>query len=295
MLFRWRAAMLLVACGSLASCRFLTAPSGGQSPLKPLRPSPDTVSLEVFSARFAPDDRRVSDELWTEVDEQQLSIETRRAVAQHGLRVGVLGPHPPAALVELLKITEKPVDASKRGEHDAAQLLEEPTVTMRAIFTRTGWRNEIIASKTIEELPLLERDGDQVRGHTFSKAEGRFVLRAYPQADGLVRLEVTPELQYGEAQQKWCANDGVLRQTSARPKKTFDGLDLNISLAAGQMLLITCLPGRQGSVGHWFFMEGAQDRCSQKLLAVRIAQATTDRSFAEPSLAERLDDVVAQP
>jgi hypothetical protein len=224
------------------------------------------------------------------------NIETRRLLAQHGFRAGIVGPQPPTALATLLKIVEKPTEPAEHGKKDPDQLLEEPTVTMRAIFTRTGWRNEIIASKVYEQLPLLERDGDEVRGRTYLKADGRFVVRAYPQPDNRVRLELTPELQYGEAQQHWSASDGVLRPESSRPKKTFDGLKLDVPLATGQMLLISCLPERRGSVGYWFFMEAIGERHSQKLLVVRLSQATPDSSFAETPLGERrLEEIVSRP
>jgi len=295
MRLRLRAAVLLVACGTLASCQFLSPPGGSKSPLRPLSPAPETVALEVFSARLAPGDRRLSEALWADVDEQQLPAETRRSLAQHGLRCGVIGPHPPPALVELLKITEHAADPATQGQRDPEQLLSEPTVTLRAIYTRAGWRNEIIASKTYDALPLLERDGDEVRGQTYHKAEGRFAMRAYPQSDGRVRLEISPELQFGDAQQRWTGSGGALRAEAARPKKTFDGLDLKIPLAPGEMLLVTCLPDRPGSVGHWFFMEDVGDRYSQKLLVVRLAQTTPDGSFAAPGLAERLESLIAEP
>ncbi len=288
-------AVLLVGCASLAGCQLLAPTPKGVSPLRPLQPSPETVGLEIFSARFAPDDQSVNVDLWQEVDEQQIPIDTRRQLAQHGFRAGVIGPQPPAELAKLLKIVEKAIPAASQGQQTVDQLMTEPTVTMRAIFTRAGWRNEVIASKTYEQLPLLERDGDAVRGRTYPKADGRFILKAYPQADGHVRLEATPELQYGDPRQHWSASDGVLRPEASRPQKTFDRLKLDVPLAPGQMLLITCLPERKGSVGYWFFMEAQDERYSQKLLVVRIAQATGDSSFTETPLAEKLEDLISRP
>ncbi len=186
--------------------------------------------------------------------------------------------NPPAVLSKLLNLAG---DAPAEQQQGKVDLQHEPMVTKHALYTQCGWRNELIASKTYDQLSLLERDGDQVRGRTYSKADGRFALKAFHEQDGRVRLELTPELQYGEAQQKWAASDGVLRPEAFRPKKVFEALRFEATLAAGQMLIISCLPDRSGSVGHYFFTEPNADQLAQKLLIIRMAQAGADGAFLE--------------
>jgi hypothetical protein len=291
---RTGAALSIGLCAVVAGCNLLAPSKPGKSPLKPLNVSPDAVSLEIFSARFAPGSRVVNEDLWREADEQKIPSELRRSLAQHGFRAGVIGPHPPTALAHVLKLAEKPVSQEHRAERDASQLLEEPSVTMQNIYTRPAWRNEIIASKTYDELSLLERDDDQVRGRTYHKADGRFILKVFPESDGRIRLELTPEIQYGEAQQRWTASDGVLRADATKPKKTFGTLELAVSLAAGEMLLVSCLDDRPGSVGHYFFTEPSDEKLSQKLLVIRLSQDTADSSFAA-GLIERWQQVISTP
>lgn len=285
-----RTALGLVLFGALAGCHLFEPHGQGKSPLSPLRPTPQSVGLEIFSARFPPTDASITSELWNEVDEQQLPSELRRQLTQNGFRVGVVGVHPPDALARLLKLAGEPIPAEQRG---AVPLEHEPLVTMRALYTQVGWRNEIIASKTYDQLSLLERDGDQVIGRTYAKADGRLALKAFVEPDGRVGIELTPELHYGEQQQKWGATDGVLRPESFRPKKTFEALRCRVPLAAGQMLLVTCLADRNGSVGHYFFTEPNGDQCAQKLVLIRIAQAGEDSSFTSPQ-AKRLADVIQE-
>jgi hypothetical protein len=291
---RTGAALSFCVCVVTAGCQLLATHGPGRSPLKPLSVSPDSIGLEVFSARFAAGNRDVNEELWRDADEQKIPSDLRRALAQHGFRAGVVGPHPPDALARLLKLAEKPVSPERRSERDATELLEEPTVTMQTIYTRAAWRNEIIASKTYDELSLLERDGDQVRGRTYRKADGRFILKAFPESDGRIRLELTPEIQHGDTQQRWTASEGVMRPDASKPKKTFGALELSASMAAGEMLLISCLNDRPGSVGHYFFTEPSDEKLSQKLLVIRVLQDPADSSFAG-ELVERWRQVISTP
>lgn len=285
-----RTALGLIVCAALVGCHLFEPHGAGRSPLTPLRPTPETVSLEIFSARFPPSDASVNGELWNEVDEQQLPSELRRQLAHSGFRIGVVGVNPPDVLARLLKLAGQSVPEEERNKVDVGH---EPLVTARALYTQVGWRNEIIASKTYDQLSLLERDGDGVSGRTYPRAEGRLALKAFTEADGRVAVELTPELQYGEPQQKWNATDGVLRPESVRPKKVLENLRCRVPLAAGQMLIITCLPERGGSIGHYFFTEPSGEECAQKLVLIRIAQAGQDSSFASPQ-ARRLDEVIQE-
>ena len=69
----------------------------------------------------------------------------------------------------------------------------------------------------------------------------------------------------------------ILKQE--RQTELFDELKMSATLAPGQMLLITCLPDRPGTVGHCFFAQADGEKPVQKLYVLRIAQARPDRSF----------------
>lgn len=111
---------------------------------------------------------------------------------------------------------------------------QEPAVTMRLLAVRSNHRSELVASSIHDQLSLLERDGGQVVGRTYAKAEGRFALRATDTASGRVQIELVPELHYGEQQQRWNGADGVIRLEAARPKRVFDELKLSAQLCPGR-------------------------------------------------------------
>lgn len=277
MALRWRnLALAALALTGALGCQLLDQDVQGRSPLAAAKPSADSVGLEIFFARFPCGDKEINGPLWNDIDEQQFPADLRRALAENGFRVGLVGMHVPDQLARLLKLSDK---ATTSEERHLVKLDAEPTVNLRVLQTRAGRRNEVVASHVYEELPLLMRDEGSVGGRTYRQAEGRFSLRTFPEDDGRVRLEMLPELQHGEQQQKWVGNEGVMRLEAGRPKKTFDELRLKAALSPGQMLLVTSRTDRPGSLGHYFFTEPTAEALAQKLLIIRLAQCTPDRLF----------------
>ncbi len=272
----WQPALMLSLVAS--GCRFIEPQSSGRSPLAPLTAISETVKLEIFFARFPVGDGTLNGSLWNEIDEQSFAAETRRELADSGLRAGLIGTQVPVEMARLLTLTDAPPKAS---EANTVNVEQEPAVTMRLLAVRPNRRSEVIASHAYNQLSLLTREGDQVVGRTYSKAEGRFALRAAGQPDGRVQVELLPELHYGEQQQRWNAADGVIRLEAARPKRVFEELKVKAQLAPGQMLVLTCQPDRPGSLGYHFFTEPKADSLLQKILIIRLAEAGSDRSFEE--------------
>ena len=95
-------------------------------------------------------------------------------------------------------------------------------------------------------------------------------------------MELTPELHHDRPQQRWVGSHGMLRLDTSRPKLVFDDMILSADLAPGAMLVLSSLPNRQGSLGHYFFTEEPGGRVEQKLLIVRLSQTQHDGLFATP-------------
>jgi hypothetical protein len=274
-------AICLAACAS--GCTFIDRHAAAESrtPLGKTSPSPDSVTLEIFFARAAMGDPALNGGLWNEIDEQRLPAEFRRKLAENGFRAGVVGSHVPDDLARILTLSDKPT--VKTDEPEPIKLDEEPNVTLRRLQARAGKRNEVLCSGMYEELPFLARDERQLRGRTFLQADGRFALKVFPETSNQVRIELTPELHHGEQQPRWVGSDGVLRLDAGKPREIFDELCSRITLAPGEMLVMTCLANRPGSLGHYFFTQATSERMSQKLLVLRVVDAGEDVLFSNES------------
>ncbi len=289
---RFVAIALLVAVFAASGCRLFDEQPKGKLSLGTLQPAEDAVALEIFFAHFDYGFGPYSQRLWEQVDEQVLPVETRRELARYGFRVGLVGSQVPVDLAHLMTLTDRPQPKTAETKVD---LENEPLVKLRILEIRSGRKGEIIASPHYDRLPLLWREGDKVMGRPYDNADGRFVLKATKQSDGRVELDLQPELHYGKAEQRWVADDGVFRLASAAKKRIFKELHVNVDLAPGQMLLMTCRPDHPGSVGHYFFTEPVADESlAQRMVIIRLAQAGSDRAFSEIVSAE-IDPATGQP
>ncbi len=269
-----RGPAMLVAFCALLGCTRLPKQKA-ELPLKPAQMSPDSVVIEVFFVRCPPGDPRLNCELWDEVDEQQVPAEVRQRLWANGFRAGLVYGQIPVALSQLLELADKPAPNDETVENELNELEAVPTVMRRHLQARPAQRNEIVASSVYESLPVLVAKEGEVRGQTYRQAQGILALKAVPQPDGRVRLNLVPELHHEQARQRWIGRQGMLQMETGRPRHSFDDLTLTAKLLPGDMLVLTSLPDRPGSLGHHFFTT-SEGEPGQKLLVVRLAQTQHD-------------------
>lgn len=263
-----------LVCCLAAGCQSLELQGApGHSMLRPATMSPDSVGLEILFVRSRLDDDEVNHELWNEVDEQRLPAELRRLLAENGFRAGVVGSSVPAPLAKLLNGKKDSAKPEIVAEGNLVKLDDDAAVTGRHLQLRPGMPSEIQASRVYDQLPLLVRRDDQVVGNLLDKAQGVFVLRTQFEPGGAVRLTLSPEVQHGEMKQSFeSTQEGVWKLQASRKRETFPNLELSAGLSAGEMLILTCLPERAGSLGHHFFTDRSSGVCEQKLVIIRLSQ-----------------------
>jgi hypothetical protein len=281
----------VVALG-LVGCRsWQTAPSptgsDRQSLLKPVAMGEDGFRLEIITVRFPLGDAELNTSAWTHIDEQSIPTETRRRLADNGLRAGTIAGQLPPEIARLLTAAEQPATITEA----AANFAQAPAVGRQKMQLHSGWRGQLVTSRTYDEIPLLlaERKGERldVTGRPFRLAQGVFDVSAAATGDRRVKLHFTPELHHGEPRQTFAADteDGQLRPQPSKQKKIFDPLAFDATLASEQMLVLTSLPDRPGTLGHYFFTEQQADQKQQKMMIVRLEQTRFSDLFAEQKMA----------
>jgi hypothetical protein len=265
----WLLALCAIGCGQ--------AIRPGKSPLAPPKMSPDSVVLEVFFVRVPFDDPEANQTLWKQIDEQRLELAVRGRLAENGFRVGLVQGQLPRALERWMGLSSRPPTGAEAG---TVQLGEDSPVSRAQLQNRAGQRKEIVASGMYEAFPVLMRKSGDLVGETYPKGQGVLAIKSYPQGDGRVRVEVQPELQYGEMKQNWVGNQGVLQLEVGRSKLAFEQLAFEATLSAGEVLVLACLPQRPGSLGHYFLSQSTGGKLEQKLLLIRLAQTQYDDLFS---------------
>lgn len=271
-----------------AGCCAVTQPKG-KSPLQQPRMSPDSVVLDILFVRFPFGDEQANVSLWQEIDEQHFAAPLRRQLAAQGFRVGLVGGQIPVKLAQMLQLSDRPASAQRVNQVSLQQMESDPLVIPRHLQLRAGRHAEIIASGIYDELPVLMCESGQLCGRSYPKAQGVFALKAFPEPGGRVRLELVPELHYGEPRRRYVPSHGGFRLEVGKPRRVFDKLAISAHLAPGQMLILSSLACRQGSLGHHFFTHDTAGQLEQKLLVIRLSQIQHDDLFAPEGILP-LDD-----
>lgn len=262
---------------ALAGC---AAPAmEGGSPLRRAQMSPDSCVLEVFFVRFPFGDPEVNDRLWREVDEQQFPVGLRRRLARNGFRIGLLGGQVPVTLARLLELKDKAPPPGTPSQVNVAELDSDPRVVGWHLQVRSDRRKEIVTSAVHDRLTVLLSEPGQLTGQTYSQAQAVLGLRTRPLGDGRVRLELVPELHHGDVRRRYVGQQGMLRLEAGKPRRVFEEMAFSATLAPGDMLLLSSLPNRPGSLGHHFLTE-EDGQLEQKLLVLRLSQTQHDDLFS---------------
>ena len=253
-------------------------PAGTPKQLPSPRMAPDTVVLEVAFIQL-PNDAAGEDELWRQIDEQHWPAEVRRRLSDNGLRIGLLGTQMPDTLRSLLDVRAGVVDLLSQGGFPEQHGL--PTFQQR-LQVRGGQERKIrITQEALEEMVIVLNEDGAVRARRFEKPQGLLNLCLHPLGDGRVRLELSPEIEYGETRQRWVGGQGQFAQISDRQRCTFDKLRVTTTMAPGQTLIVTATSEAKGLGGH-FFAALASDHPTRSAMLVRIAQTQLDDLFAPP-------------
>lgn len=267
--------ILLWATGG---CTHLQAPVG--SPLVPPQMSSDSVALDIIFARLPLSDG-AGESLWTDLDEQILSPETRKNLYQNGFRVGRIAGPVPQRLAEIMKLTDSGPTSGETTTGDAMTLTDDTAPIRRHLQLRAGHRTEILASGIYDELPFLRREEGRLVGRTLQKAQGVFGLTVRPGTYGGARIRLVPEVHFGEPRIQPIATQGMIRWESQRERIVLDDLVIETELNPGDLLVLTSLPNSPGSLGNRFFTVTTQGKLQQKIIVIRLSQTQTSSLFAE--------------
>lgn len=239
------------------------------------RPAPRTVPLEIVFIRADEHDATWQEDLWNLADEQALDGGLRRRIAANGLRAGLLNGHLPPELAARLEPAAPPADP---GELPADEV-ERPAIVRRLLNLLPGRDNEVVAATKLDELIVFEHDGNEVHGGTYRDATTTFALKAWPTADGRVRVELVPTIKHGPLERSWVGEEGAFRLETGQRREPLDRLTVAATIPPGGTLLVGAAGDSSSSVGDAFFLDRAEGRHARRLLAIRMRGRPVDPLF----------------
>ncbi len=268
--FALLAALWLTASG----CASWTPAKEGQSPLQKPRLAVDGATLD-FRFVDIPLDFSESDlRDWPGIDEQHLDANLRRRLEANGFRCGIAGSQLPAWLEKLVSQQDKSIEGA------LSQLLDDSAVQrMHSLQCRSGRINRVIVtSKPHPEMVVLLEDNGSLRGESYRDAQAVFELKTYPQGDGRVQLELTPQLEHGESHQRWIGQDGMYIVDPSRERRKFEELRIQATVSIGQVLVVGGTEEPRG-LGGRFFTDSSSLGLHRRLLLMRVSKSQVDDLF----------------
>ena len=116
---------------------------------------------------------------------------------------------------------------------------------------------------------------------TPAHAQGIYAVQLLGQQAERVTLELAPELHYGQPHMKYTpSGPGMVVQKLTRDTRLFDELEIEVDLAAGELLVVTALPGAQHRLGGLFHHTGDGGSLEQKYLLLRLSQVPRSPALA---------------
>lgn len=247
--------------------------------LRPVTTSPDSVSLEIYEARVPLDQDEQIESIWQNVDEQCLDANLRRRLLANGLRAGVVGGTLPDELSHLMGLqSEMPQQTTERVITPDSAV---PRTTKRFVQVNRKEPRAIQASDVRDEAQILLSSDGHVSGKTFSQVEGRYELRAEAIPGQRVTVRLMPELHHGELRNRYSGSDsGILLMAPSREREAFEQLTMSVELAAGEMLVVGCLPGAKASLGGVLHTVAAKGHSERKFIVVRVLESPASEILA---------------
>lgn len=267
---------LLVALG----CNSLRDPGDitPESLLQAAQSSPTAVAVDIYWAKTSANDPQWHDKLWDSVQEERLPVETRRALAENGLRAGVVGGTPNTTIARLLD----PDPEATPEERQQATLSGTAKVTRRLLTLRPGQRGEIQSTDSPSDCTLIRRRDGELTGKPYAAAQGLYALQLERKEGDRIELELVPEVHYGQMKMRVIATGpGALAQRAVREVDIFDELRTKVSLTSGEMLIISALPNSGCQLGGMFHTGEGPDGPQQRILMIRLSQVPKSQTLAK--------------
>jgi len=250
--------------------------SAGAAGGVPKRPVAQTLPLEVFFLRCEQDDAG-HDDLWARVDEQLVDETVRRRLAANGLRAGILLGQLPEPILAAL---EPPVSAGEGSHSPPVNAADaNPPVVRRVLRVLPGRESELVSLKSIPDLVVLEQEEDGLRGANYADAVPYFTLKAWPAADGRVRVDLVPVIRHGPMERSFVGEDGAFKLETSQRKRVLDRLRCEVTVPADGLLIVGPAGDQGASVGDALFRPRSPGRAETRLLALRPLAPGVDPMF----------------
>lgn len=263
------------------------------------RMAPNAVGLEIGIVQIDTGQRVAINRFWRDLDQQELSLETRQKLDKHGLKAAVMSQRPPSDFGDLVnprEVVMDELDGFQRQLYIRGHLkATERMLIHKQISARQGHPHPITTSLvhpslswTVETLATLNRQSSQIT-ESADSVRGVLAIRTNPRGDGSVSVTVQPQVHHGAVTQRYGATANGFKFDEQQTVSVLESLEFDVSLRSGETLVI----GPTAEViqlGHLFFGEidlGQDDDSLTAAADQLLVDASLDREAKPKSAVEQ--------
>lgn len=235
-----------------------------------IRPSRETLQVEIYLVERPSGDPLLRDVLWDNIDESgALDPRVRQVVNQNGFRVGVAGSDPPQTLQNLLGLTT-----------NAQRVAQGKGVSGRRVGLFEGTGTEIQTGPVSESCSLQVTSSDGTTTPYEFSDNVRFVLHLSAERfqPGWARLKFRPEVHTGERRLRHVAGENGWNYQTAQEVTPLFNQQFDVTINQGELVVVGLKPSASadsGLLGRHFLAAADQGRHLERLLVVRLVDMHT--------------------
>ena len=265
-----------VGCQSIITPQWSLEDEVNKTALSAPQLAPDAVILEVAFIRVPSNTNGSDSTFWPDVDETHLSADIRKRLSQNGIRCGLIAGSLPDSLNELINGDANTVDLEAMT---GGLKLNLENRNQRLQF-RAGQAGQIVMSKSVKEnITVITSDSQYAAAERFNQAQCQFQIKTYPQGDGRVRIELTPQIHHGDPRAEFTGQDGAWLLKTQRAVKQYDTVPIEAMISPGESLLLSADAHNKG-LGRQFFVINDDDEKTNHLLLMRLVHTQYDDLYA---------------
>lgn len=244
-----------------------------ESPLKSLSQNARTPVIEIsfIGVPLESGQTDPSDGIWQWIDETKIDALERRRLRANGIRVGVVSNED--QFRQRLESQTASPDVIDDFLSQASIKTDMSHGTER-LPLRFGRRYELPLRQPVEgtEVTLLRLDGETL-GQTLVRPQYLLGITAQTATNPTqIDLLIRPEIQHGDAKQKWISSDSAFRIDTRRESWKLADLDLNVTVGESDLLVITADTPSRGLGKQMLSGTGSDHAQQQVLLLIDVIQ-----------------------
>ena len=236
----------------------------------------NTAGIETIMLRLDATQAQGLSSLWAETDEQSIAPELRLRLDKQGMRAGKISGDLPAVLDGWLKAAAQRLEEDPLEQTGLAADISSYTQLFRC---RKNSRKELKVRNFPNDQLLLPLDASETQ-YVVKSPQFLYAIEAEPINDGCARLQLTPEVQYGDAVRKAVPRESGIHMDTLRESYSWNQLTIKTTLRRGDCFIVGATEPARNLAQHFLHTQTKSGEIQPVLLLIRLSELNQNDMFS---------------